>query len=87
MEKEALEEGHGEVARLFKEVAEVERAHEARYRKLLANIENDEVFKKPVMKRWKCANCGHIHEGLEAPKVCPACNHPQAYFEVEGENY
>ena len=87
MEKEALEEGHAEVARLFKEVAEVEVAHEARYRKLLANIENEEVFKKPEIKRWKCANCGHIHEGLEAPKVCPACSHPQAYFEILAENY
>jgi len=87
MEKDALEEGHGEVARLFKEVAEVERAHEKRYRKLLANVQNGEVFKKPEIKRWKCANCGHIHEGLEAPKVCPACSHPQAFFEVLAENY
>lgn len=87
MEKDAIEEGHGEVARLFKEVAEVERAHEARYRKLLANVKNGEVFKKPEIKRWKCANCGHIHEGFEAPKVCPACSHSQAYFEVMVENY
>jgi len=87
MEKEALEEGHGELAHLFHEVAEVERAHEARYRKLLANIEKEEVFKKPEVKRWKCANCGRIHEGLEAPKVCPTCSHPQAYYEVMGENY
>jgi rubrerythrin len=87
MEKEALEEGHGEVARLFKEVAEVERAHEKRYRKLLENIEKGEVFKKPEIKRWKCANCGHIHEGLEAPSPCPACNHPQAFFELLAENY
>jgi len=87
MEKEALEEGHAEIARLFKEVAEVERAHEARYRKLLANVENGEVFKKPEVKRWKCANCGYIHEGEEAPGVCPACSHPQAYFEVLAENY
>ena len=87
MEKEALEEGHEEIARLFKEVAEVERAHEKRYRKLLANVENGEVFKKPEIKRWKCANCGHIHEGLEAPISCPACSHPQAYFEILEENY
>ena len=87
MEKEAREEGHEEIARLFKEVTEVERAHEARYKKLLANIENGEVFKKPEVKRWKCANCGYIHEGTEAPDVCPACSHPQAYFEVLEENY
>lgn len=87
MAKEALEEGHEEVARLFKEVAEVEKAHEKRYRKLLENVEKGEVFKKPEIKRWKCANCGHIHEGLEAPEVCPACNHAQAYFEVLAENY
>ncbi len=87
MEKEALEEGHEDVARLFKEVAEVERAHEKRYRKLLENIEKGEVFKKPEIKRWKCANCGHIHEGLEAPASCPACSHPQAFFELLAENY
>jgi len=87
MEKEALEEGHGEVARLFKEVAEVERAHEKRYRKLLENVEKGEVFKKPEIKRWKCANCGHIHEGIEAPGSCPACSHPQAFFELLAENY
>ncbi len=87
MEKEALEEGHPEIARLFKEVGEVEKAHEARYRKLLANIEKGEVFKRPEVKRWKCANCGHIHEGIEAPGVCPACSHPQSYFEILAENY
>lgn len=87
MAQEALEEGHPEIAKLFKEVGEVEMAHEARYRKLLANIENAEVFKKPEVKRWKCSNCGHIHEGVEAPGVCPACSHPQAYFEIFVENY
>ncbi|MCX6797985.1 MAG: rubrerythrin family protein [Candidatus Falkowbacteria bacterium] len=87
MEKEALEEGHADIAKLFKEVGEVEAAHAARYRKLLENVENDLVFKKPEVKRWKCNNCGHIHEGAEAPKVCPACSHPQAYFEVLAENY
>jgi len=87
MEKEAREEGHAEIARLFKEVGEVEKAHEARYRKLLANLEKGEVFKKPEVKRWKCANCGYIHEGPEAPAICPACSHPQAFFEVLAENY
>lgn len=87
MAQEALEEGHPEIAKLFKEISEVEKAHEARYRKLLANLENGEVFKKPEIKRWKCANCGHIHEGTEAPEICPACSHPQAYFEILAENY
>ena len=87
MEKEALEEGHADIAALFKEVGEVEAAHEARYQKLLTNIEKEEVFKKPEVKRWKCNNCGHIHEGTEAPIVCPACSHPQAYFEVFVETY
>jgi len=87
MAQEALEEGHPEIAKLFKEVGEVEKAHEARYQKLLANVENGAVFKKPEVKRWKCANCGHIHEGVEAPGICPACSHPQAYFEVFVENY
>lgn len=87
MEKEALEEGHADIAKLFKEIGEVEKAHEERYKKLLANLEKGEVFKKPEVKRWKCANCGYIHEGTEAPGVCPACSHPQAYFEVLAENY
>lgn len=87
MEKEAMEEGHQEIARLFHEVGEVEKAHEKRYQKLLANLEKGEVFKKPEVKRWKCNNCGHIHEGLEAPDVCPACSHPQAHFEVFVETY
>jgi rubrerythrin len=87
MEQEALEEGHNDVAKLFKEIGEVEKRHEARYQKLLANMEKGEVFKKPEVKRWKCANCGYIHEGTEAPLVCPACAHPQAHFEVFEETY
>jgi rubrerythrin len=87
MEKEALEEGHADIAKLFKEVGEVEEKHEARYRKLLENTEKGEVFKKPAVKRWKCNNCGYIHEGTEAPDKCPACNHPQGYFEVFEETY
>jgi rubrerythrin len=87
MEKEALEENHADIATLFKEVGEVEQAHEARYKKLLENLEKGEVFKKPEVKRWKCSNCGHIHEGTEAPAVCPACSHPQAFFEVFVETY
>jgi rubrerythrin len=87
MEKEALEEGHADIAKLFKEVGEVEEKHEARYQKLLENMEKGEVFKKPAVKRWKCNNCGYIHEGTEAPDKCPACNHPQGYFEVFEETY
>lgn len=87
MEKEALEEGHEDIAKLFKEVGEVEEKHEARYKKLLENLEKGEVFKKPVVKRWKCNNCGYIHEGTEAPDKCPACSHPQGYFEVFEETY
>lgn len=87
MEKEALEEGHADIATLFKEVGEVEEKHEVRYQKLLENIEKGEVFKKPVVKRWKCNNCGYIHEGEAAPEKCPACSHPQGYFEVFEETY
>lgn len=87
MEKEALEEGHIDIAKLFKEVAEVEERHEARYKKLLENIKNGEVFKKKEVKLWKCNNCGYIHEGEEAPGVCPACSHPQAHFEIFVETY
>ena len=87
MMQDALEEGHEDIAKLFKEVGEVEAVHAARYQKLLANIENGEVFKRAEVKRWKCNNCGHIHEGTEAPLVCPACSHPQAHFEILAENY
>lgn len=87
MAKEAMEEGHTDIAKLFQEVAEVEKAHEMRYRKLLANLEKGEVFKRPEVKLWKCNNCGHIHEGDEAPLVCPCCSHPQAHFEILAENY
>ncbi len=87
MEKEALEEGHEDIAKLFHEVAEVEEKHEERYQKLLANIKNGEVFKKKESVQWKCNNCGYIHEGDSAPELCPACSHPQAHFEVFVETY
>ena len=87
MEREAIEEGNLELAKLFKEIGEVEKGHEIRYRKLLTNIENGQVFKRPEVKRWKCANCGYIHEGTDAPDKCPACSHPQAHFELFVENY
>jgi len=68
-------------------VAEAEKNHEKRYRKLLENIEKDQVFKREETKRWKCDNCGYIHEGEEAPEICPTCQHPQAHFEIFCENY
>ncbi|OFI06931.1 rubrerythrin-1 [Clostridium acetireducens DSM 10703] len=85
--KIAEEEGFSEIARVFREVATVEKRHEARYRKLLSNIENESVFKKDSKVLWKCNNCGYIFEGKEAPDSCPACAHPQSYFEVFIENY
>ena len=85
--KEAKEEGFDRLAFLFAEVAKIEKEHEERYRKLAENINNDAVFKKENGKMWICRNCGHVHFGEEAPKVCPVCNHPQAYFELKSENY
>lgn len=87
MEKEALEEGHEDIAVMFREVAEVEEKHEERYQKLLNNLKNGEVFKKKEVKRWKCNNCGYIHEGEGAPDICPACSHPQGHFEIFEETY
>jgi len=87
MAKEAEEEGQADIAKLFRNVAAAEEAHRARYQKLLDNVEKGEVFKKKEVKRWKCANCGYIHEGTEAPELCPSCLHPQAHFEVFVETY
>jgi rubrerythrin len=87
MAREAEEEGHPELARLFKEVGEAEEAHETRYKKLLENIEGDKVFKREEIKKWKCNNCGYIHEGKEAPTECPSCLHPQGHFEIFCEPY
>jgi rubrerythrin len=86
-EKIARKEGFKDVAESFKEIAEVETQHEKRYRKLLKNIEEKKIFKKDKIVRWKCLNCGYIHEGPEAPDTCPACKHPQSYFEITEENY
>ncbi len=83
----AEEEGFKEVATAFRMIAKVEKAHEERYRKLYTNLEEGKVFEKDGVMIWKCRNCGYIHEGKSAPKVCPACLHPQAYFELEAENY
>jgi len=85
--KTAKDEGFPEVARSFEQVAKVEKFHEARYRKLINNVGNSEIFKKKASVKWHCLNCGYVIEGTEAPKECPACKHPQAYFEVLAENY
>ena len=85
--KEAREEGFDHIAYLFEEVAKIEKEHEERYRKLLANIEGDLVFSKDNDAIWQCSNCGHIVVGKKAPQVCPVCAHPQAYFEIKAENY
>jgi rubrerythrin len=83
----AESEGFVDVATSFREIAEVEEKHEKRYRKLLANVEAGRVFTKDAPIRWKCRNCGYVHEGTSAPLVCPACKHPQAYYEVFVEPY
>jgi len=85
--KTAEEEGFSEIASSFREIAKVEAYHERRYRKLLENVKKKQVFKKDKVVKWKCRNCGYVHEGHEAPKVCPACKHPQSYYELWVENY
>jgi rubrerythrin len=85
--KTAEKEGFLEIGRLFTKVGKVEANHEARYRKLYQNIVKGTVFKSATAKKWHCRNCGYVHEGKEAPKKCPACDHPQAYFELNAENY
>lgn len=86
-EQIANEEGFKEVALQFSTIAAVEQQHETRYRKLLQNIKEGEVFKKDKVIKWKCRNCGYVYEGKEAPAKCPACDHPQAYYEMASENY
>ena len=85
--KTAKEEGFDRLAKLFKAVGEIEKAHEERYRKLLDNVENGLVFSKDGDRIWQCRNCGHIVIGKSAPDICPVCNHPQSYFELKQENY
>ena len=85
--KVAKEEGFDEIARLFKAVGEIEKEHEERYKKLLENIKKETVFNKDESVVWVCRNCGHVHVGKVAPKVCPVCDHPQSYFEMRKENY
>ena len=84
---DARAEGFDEIAALFEGVAEIEKAHEARYRKLLENVKNGLVFSREGDQIWQCANCGHIVIGKAAPETCPVCNHPQAYFHLKAENY
>lgn len=85
--EEARAEGFEEIAARFEGVAKVEAEHEERYRKLLTNVQNGEVYKRGSIVIWKCRNCGHIHVGESAPAVCPVCNHPQSYFELQAKNY
>lgn len=85
--KTADEEGFHELAAKFRLVAKIEKHHEERYRALWKNIENNEVFEKSSVKVWECRNCGHIVIGEKAPEICPTCNHPQSYFEINAENY
>ncbi len=83
----AREEGFPEVARSFEQISKVEMFHEKRYRKLADNLVKGDVFKKKDVTKWHCINCGYVYEGEEAPKECPACKHPQSYYEVLAENY
>ena len=85
--KEAREEGFTAIADQFEGVAAIEKAHEERYRKLLQNVTEGEVFKKGSIVIWECGNCGHIVIGTEAPELCPVCFHPQAHFRIKAENY
>ena len=87
MAVEAREEGFDHIAFLFEEVGKIEKEHEERYRKLLANVEGGLVFSRDGDMIWQCSNCGHIHVGKKAPEVCPVCVHPQAYFQIKAENY
>jgi rubrerythrin len=85
--KKAREEGFDKVAESFKEIGDIEEKHEERYRRLLENVKAGTVFKRGKVVEWKCRNCGYVHDGKEAPKVCPACKHPQSYYELLAENY
>ena len=85
--KEAREEGFEHIAYLFEQVAKIEKEHEERYKKLLANVEGGIVFSRDEEMIWQCSNCGHIIVGKKAPDVCPVCAHPQAYFEIKADNY
>ena len=83
----AKDEGFPEVAKSFEQISKVEKFHEARYRKLIDNIAKREVFRKKTAVKWHCINCGYVAEGIEPPQECPACKHPQAFYEVLAENF
>ena len=83
----AREEGFDEIADIFMSIAVAEQYHEDRYLKLLDNIKNGQVFKRQETRTWRCQNCGYLHEAMDAPEKCPACNHPQAHFDLKPENY
>lgn len=85
--KVAREEGFTRIANLFEMVAKIEQEHDARYNLLLANIQEDKVFKRNEKMIWMCSNCGHVYEGTEAPEICPVCAHPKAFFEIKANNY
>ena len=85
--EEAAEEGYTELAEQFRMVGSVEKRHEERYRKLLANLESGEVFVRKGQNRWECRNCGFVYVGEKAPELCPCCNHPQAFFQLEPDNF
>ena len=85
--KTAKKEGFAEIARSFALIAKVEKFHEDRYRKLLANILAKKAFKREKQMKWHCINCGYVYEGKTAPKICPACKHPQSYYELLADNY
>ena len=87
MAKEAAEEGFNEIAALFRGVAKIEKEHEERYRKLLANVEGGLVFSRDEEMIWQCSNCGHIVIGKKAPELCPICKHPKDYFQIKADNY
>lgn len=87
MAKDAREEGFEDIARMFENIAKVEKEHEARYKKLLASVENGSVFVKDTPTRWRCRNCGFVYEGAKALETCPCCKHPKSFFEVAAENY
>lgn len=86
-EEVAIKEGFTEIAQWFHEVAEVEEEHEKRYLQLLKNVQEGKVFKREKSVEWRCLNCGYVHTGAEAPEECPACFHPQAWYEIHAENY
>ena len=85
--KVAKREGFPDIANSFEQISKVEKFHESRYRRLIDNIAKGEVFKKKTLTKWHCANCGFVYEGTEAPNECPACKHPQAFYEVLAENF